>query len=126
MHRVRGLTSVGLWQSIWISICAMNGESLHALDTLQIHESTKWYPRGTSSKTKNLSSLFSIEGLQGSPPPHYHRVRACVATILSSRAPFVHIDIRSAGDEQFKLLLVELERCVSMHNIVGHETHLQW
>lgn len=76
----------------------MDGESLNALNTLQIHESTKRHPRGTSSETEDLGSLLSIKGFQSSPPPDYHGVRACVATVLSSRAPFVHIDIRSAGD----------------------------
>jgi hypothetical protein len=86
----------------------MDRESLHTLDTLQIHEAAKRNSRGTGRKTEDLGSLVAIKRLEGSPPPYDNWIRAVVTIIFRCSSPFVHIDIRCARNEKFELLLVEL------------------
>ena len=97
-----------LWETIGVAVRPMDGESLDTLDTLQLGEAAEGHSRGAGSEAQYLGPLFSVERLQSTPPPDDDWIRTRVAIVLGRSTPFVNIDIRSARDEQFKLLLVEL------------------
>ena len=88
----------------------MDRETLGTLDTLQLDESAQRYTGCARCEAENLGSFFTIEGLERSPPPNDNRIGACVAIVLGSSAPFVHVDVRGSGDQKFELFLIELYR----------------
>lgn len=101
-------TCVRLWETIGIAIRPMDREPLDTLHALQFRKAAEGYSRGTGSEAQYLRPLFSIEGLQRTPPPDDDGIGTRVAVVLGRGTPLVNIDVRSAGDQQFELLFVEL------------------
>ena len=86
----------------------MDRESLYSLHPLELGEPVQGNLGCAGCKRQNLGSLVAIEGLEGTPPPDNVGVRAGVADVLSSSAPFIHVNVGSSGDEQLQFLFVEL------------------
>lgn len=72
----------------------MDTESLGTLHTLKLDETSQRDTGGSSRKAQYLGTLFSVEGLQRSPPPYNRRVGASVSVVLGCGPPFIDVDVR--------------------------------
>lgn len=87
----------------------MDTESLGTLHTLKLDETSQRNTGCSSSKAQHLGSLFSVKGLQRSPPPHDRRVGASISVVLCRGPPFIDVDVRRPRYQQLQFLFVELE-----------------
>jgi len=77
----------------------MNRESLNSLHPLEIDEPIEGYTRSAGRKAQHLGPLFTIERLEGPPPPNNDGVRACVSVVLRRGSPLVNVNIRRPRNE---------------------------
>ena len=97
-----------LRKTVRVAIRFVDREPLGALHTLQLHETAQRHTRRSRRETEHFRPLFPRERLERTPEPDDDRIRARVPVVLRRRPPLIDVNVGCAGDEQLKLLFVEL------------------
>lgn len=88
-----------LRQAVRVAICAVDGEPLGALDSLEVPKAIKRDTRRAGGEAEQFCALIPSEGLEGAPPPDDDRVRASITVVLGRSAPLIDIYIRRSRDQ---------------------------
>jgi len=85
----------------------VNIEAANAVHALKLLEAIEWDLGCAGYELEQLGALLLVEGSNSSPEPLDLLRRRSVVMVLRVALPVIEINIRQAGDEMLKLLLVE-------------------
>jgi hypothetical protein len=109
---------VRAWQSILITIIAMDIESAETIHTLQLLETVERNFASSGNELEKLGTLLLVVGSDCSPEPLDLWRRCGVVMILGIALPVVNVNLGQTRNEELKLLLVEYCDELSRDNVM--------
>ena len=96
-------------QPLLVAIIPMDVEPADTVHALELLEAVQRHLGRAGDELQQLGKLLLVEGADGAPEPLDLLGGSRVVVVLGVALPVVDVDVGQAGDEQLKLLLVELE-----------------